>query len=738
MGQNSSTEKQAIKGLPTGTNRLLFAAHKLDLQAVIKQIKKGNQIHSKSPSGASVLHFAAANKAHGREIVKYLLSQNLNGIGLHTQDHNGAEPIHYAIHEGCFHTASDLLTIRGVDPELLHFSVQQNQLDFAKRLHEYYTNLIHSLDPYGRNVLHLAAQYADLKMCQWLIGIGLSADTVGVSSGDSVLHYAARNKAHGWEIILFLNRFMPTDLDINARNSSDETPLHAALKVENISAAINIHRLEADLGVKLDGENLLEFCVSHNVLSSAQFVVQYDRKNYDNGTRGQRNILLFAAEKAGVEMYEWIAVQRFKNSAAQDDAKRNALHYAALNEHHGAEVIHYFVFQKGLNVNRKDSSGRTPLCIALEAGSTDCAMQLILSGASLQVNNANILHHCILHNKLEGAKFVHEKFPNMINESNSNGLTAFLSAVVHADVEMCQWLIDQGAGIQPSDANALHYASSNETHGKEIVPFLVSQGWNVNRENKFQETPLYRALIIAENFEVAKTLMELGATLDTQAGNENILVSCIRLKKFDCADFILKNDESLINRLGARGETALHVAAEKYNQYTCIWLLKKGADVRALSSQGSSVLHFAAANKVGNSLKIFLLFTSLGLDVNEKNKLNETPLHVAIIKGNEDVVQELCKMGADLRVKINGENLLHFCARHKRLKSAKLLVAKERKLLKEVDSFGRTALHIAATSKDAEFCKWLIEEGINVNAVSKDGRKANLDPLSLRNFSSRR
>ncbi|XP_065346513.1 putative ankyrin repeat protein RF_0381 [Cloeon dipterum] len=706
-----------------GATSLHLAALNSDLKAVSKLVsKKGKATDATASSGESLLHFAACNKIHGREIVEYLLSTDLKGIDVRHKDINGAEPIHYAIFEVNLEVAQELLKKRGADLELLHLCITSKKLEFAKLIHVFDNELINCLDPEGNSALHLAAEFSDLETCQWLIGEGVKVDTYGVSSGDSVLHCAARNQTHGWEILHYLKPFILSELNINGRNNSDETPLHAALKTENIRAAEELKKLDADLKVELDGENPLEFCVTQNKLQSAKFIVKHDRQQIKD-ENGCRCTIHLAAEKTDKTFCKWLINEEKVDLFRTDNKHRNVLHYAILNETHGKQLIRLFLKNKNSVKSEQwpklmNDSRNPVLGVALKAENIIIVKELLRYGAKLEENN--LLHFCVLHNALESAKFVHEKYPKMLKERNQEGLTVFQSAVAHADVKMCKWLTELGLGKEPTENTALHYVSKNEKFGKEVTAYLYAIGLDVNATNKFEETPLYRALLTYENFDVAETLMQFGANLKEQVGNENILLSCIRMQRHDCAKFVLEKDQDLIRQAGARGETVLHFAAEKSELETCQWLVDKGADPKALSETGSSVVHFAASNKVGQGRNLVWYFHSLGLDINGTNNKKVTPLHCAIIKGNYDVVDELCRLDADLTVKIDGENLLHFCARHKRLKMAKLLLSKDRQLIKGVDSFGNSAHHVAKKVGDLEFCKWLVEQGVKVGNDAKD------------------
>ena len=80
-------------------------------------------------------------------------------------------------------------------------------------------------------------------------------------------------------------------------------------------------------------------------------------------------------------------------------------------------------------------------------------------------------------------------------------------------------------------------------------------------------------------------------------------------------------------------------------------LIKRGADPSLKSSNGSTALHFAARR--GNDQITELLLGHAKVDVNAKDLSLMSPLHLACISGNADMVKMLLDKGADLRAKTN-------------------------------------------------------------------------------------
>ena len=111
-----------------------------------------------------------------------------------------------------------------------------------------------------------------------------------------------------------------------------------------------------------------------------------------------------------------------------------------------------------------------------------------------------------------------------------------------------------------------------------------------------------------------------------------------------------------------------------------------------------------------------------GADLATANVQMNTPLHVAIIGGQDATARLLVDAGTDLRKQNTaGKTPLHLAVRHNRRAIVELLLAKNADIESQ-DSFRRTPLHQEAREHDnPEMVRLLIEKGANVNAKDSEG-----------------
>eukprot|EP01102_Stenamoeba_stenopodia_P003992 TRINITY_DN14124_c0_g1_i1.p1 TRINITY_DN14124_c0_g1~~TRINITY_DN14124_c0_g1_i1.p1 ORF type:complete len:948 (-),score=229.86 TRINITY_DN14124_c0_g1_i1:61-2904(-) len=192
----------------------------------------------------------------------------------------------------------------------------------------------------------------------------------------------------------------------------------------------------------------------------------------------------------------------------------------------------------------------------------------------------------------------------------------------------------------------------------------------LNQRDAYLQTPLH---IVAssskeDQFEVAKLLIAKGADLNSQDKN---------------------------------GWTALHCSASRGHYKTVEVLLQsKGIDALIKNNDGNGALHYLVRSYTGTNYPperyaslLNLAFEKCGsAAVYSKNKLGETPLHSAALKGNNNAVATLLSAYSLVDIPNNhGERPLHYAVMAGKAETVKLFIDKQcdpwLKSLKNVTSF---------------------------------------------------
>lgn len=330
------------------------------------------------------------------------------------------------------------------------------------------------------------------------------------------------------------------------------------------------------------------------------------------------------------------------------------------------------LIDKGANVELLSKAGETALMRAA-IKSPEVVKLLVDKGANLLPrqqpqfkSSQNALDYAALNGNIEGAKLILAKATTLGIKKEIIRVSLHW-AVIGNQLEMAKYLLSEGAYVEGDD-DLGGYTPLMETSSLEMVELLLKNGANVNAKNKFNYTPLHKAVF---NFmgadpdekqytKIVNLLIEKGANLDAQDGN---------------------------------GTTPL-MGAVKNSKLTKL-LIAKGAKLDIQNTNGETALIFAvkggllkvvlAMPVTGSFLDATKLLISKGADVNKQDKWGKTALmHAAgavTAQGNKystytSALTLLLKAGAKLEIEDQeGHTALYWAYRYNRTKSGDLLLA---------------------------------------------------------------
>ncbi|XP_065344386.1 putative ankyrin repeat protein RF_0381 [Cloeon dipterum] len=458
----------------------------------------------------------------------------------------------------------------------------------------------------GLPLMCSAAKITDADVCRRLLDEG--ADLDATDSGITALHYAAMNKRHGEALV---ELFVSWGLRVNQKDDLDEEPIHFALRAKNFQVAKLLLELKYTANGEQKRNNLLHFCIKEHNLSAAKHVLEFDKTMLQERGEHGKTAFHLAAEFSDLQMCKWLVGQGASPKELDAKNKASAMHFAAFNMAHGADLTLYLISFR-LNVNQRDRFDETPLHYALKTGNLAAAEQLLMFGASLDVlrSNENLLLYSVVANRLPSASFVYLKKPHLLHGTDDTARNALHFAAEFSDLETCRWLLDQGVDLHAVENNGLsvlHFTGYNFPFGSELVEFLVSRGLDVNgRKSEAHRTPLHCALEYG-NTGVAAELVRLGARLDVRFSEMDLLHFCVDNGNMAGARFVHQHCPELVRA----GKDALHCAARKANLDMCRWLIESGADPHILADNGASLLDYFDPGVLQNECKSYL--SSLGV-----------------------------------------------------------------------------------------------------------------------------
>ncbi|XP_014230211.1 uncharacterized protein LOC106654725 [Trichogramma pretiosum] len=173
------------------------------------------------------------------------------------------------------------------------------------------------------------------------------------------------------------------------------------------------------------------------------------------------------------------------------------------------------------------------------------------------------------------------------------------------------------------------------------------------------------------------------------------------------------------------GDTPLHVALDNYNHRTAELLLKNGANPNLANKNGLTALHVMCKTTSEDMNVLFDLCDDKykPVQIDARDKSGNTPLHLALGRNNQKVVELLLRRGADLSAaNAEGFTPLHrICQNEWDHGSANLLFKiceEEHRTLEidAVDNLGRTPLQWAVASLLPKVINILLDHGADLSS----------------------
>ncbi|KAL7307157.1 hypothetical protein TKK_0000881 [Trichogramma kaykai] len=251
-----------------------------------------------------------------------------------------------------------------------------------------------------------------------------------------------------------------------------------------------------------------------------------------------------------------------------------------------------------------------------------------------------------------------------IDAKDESGNTPLLLALYHGNKRVARSLLSRGADPDLAGAGGLtplHVIGKRrrDVDGLAELFFEVLDDMRktarLDARDDWGWTPLHWTVRFG-NKDGASLLLRRGAdvNLANNEGSTPLHISSKGYGRFDTTKMLLDDEECEVDARDRWGNTALHLALGHSQSRAAESLLRRDADPNAANEEGETPLHVVCAMYRSNDL--LEMFFEVNDDIQKivqvdaKDKLGDTPLHLALRLNNKKMAECLLRRGADINL----------------------------------------------------------------------------------------
>ncbi|KAL7950549.1 ankyrin repeat-containing domain protein [Trichoderma barbatum] len=688
-------------------------------------LESGARADIQDDFGRTALHFAVSNCP---QLIRSLMDQN--DLVAFIADRDGCTPLHVATKHASLEATSILLEALGQVDRLSHaISAKDNTgktaLQYAaERGCEEISRCLASAKYKGyaemddiERAAELAAMNGHLKTLRAIVDqecirkFGSQVLNAAACSNQLLVVYcllqngaSPNEKLKDGHIILsnalakglteVVRALLEYGSDINAADSSGQTPLHCA----------------AEHGMC----EIAEILFAHKSITGQQ-------ANIDAPDRYRYTPLHYAARAGEREMVE-LLLQNKASTNHQSHRGETPLHVAV-----EYPTVVRLLAEAGSRLDALTLYESTPLHFAVIKGSLESAKVLLEQGASwdtVDYENNSPLRYAIVANDVTIVEAIIQhrlKLKKCVEISWADLKSAMVPSARRIMEFLVKWLPSILSMKDDNDNTPLHAAAECSDVG--ILALLLDAGSDIDALNNNKETPLFRSIAL-NKVDNLRFLMKRGGNVNqSRAEGRTLLHDAAFLGHVEGAVALL-DAGAILNKPDARQMTPLYLAAQQCKAEMVELLLKKGADPNMTTAGGWSPLQssISSDDPENSGAQICDLLISYNANINHQAGGLWTALQLAVDWNKEYAMEVLLENGADPNIaQEDGLTAFHISfecgVTNLMLDHPKAGIIDLEKMTRN----GKAPIHLAVEEGECEIVELLLNKGVNFKAKTIQG-----------------
>lgn len=412
------------------------------------------------------------------------------------------------------------------------------------------------------------------------------------------------------------------------------------------------------------------------------------------------------------------------------DSKAQDLLFVAAAENKPATAA--LLLQKGANPEFKNAQDETPLLIATQKGSKEVIELFLRKNQNLATSTASILSVVGDDNYALAETFL--KSGANVETANRKGDNLLMIALNNGSQDMTELMLQYGADVNVENVareTPLVYAAYQRMD--KAISQLVDRSADTQKALNFlsgrdSEASRYltgQLLDIAiekNDTKLTKLALEFNDDLPLTlhpSGTSNLLYA-LGLGKVDICNALLDAPLTVNQELAGGSYLLLEMTRAGATALVRKLIEEKQASFSVFDDKKQSALHLAASK--GNREMVSLLISAKH-PLEDKERLGNTPLHIALMEGKIDIANQLLDAGANANaVNVRGVQPIHFAVAQRDKELVARLITQHGVDANTRGESGMTPLHYAADQGDMDIAQFLMAQGGDTKAVDDFNR----------------
>jgi ankyrin repeat protein len=686
-----------------GKTPLQYAITKGQKSLALLFVHSGADVNQKGDDGKSLLHLA-----YNRESVDLLISKK---IEINTTDQNGKTPLYDSLLNGHEVVAGTLINCGANLAQeekdfLLANAAIKGHFAVLKLLCQQGANVT-QLNDAGKNLTYLALHNNKVEIAEFLLERGV---TISAEEKDFLLHLAA---TEGYLQVAAL--LIEQGANLQQLGDNGKTLLYLALN----RGQKEVSKLLVQKGLKLtmqEEELLVQEAIKHGNNKLIELLVDSTAFDINKPDSQGKVPLHYAVEKGDMRQVGCF----LEKGAVIDLVNKDELLSHTIKEGHNQ--VAKWLIGKGVDIDKA-------LVVAVSSGNYVVTEALIKLGANiLQLDDSgnNLLCHAA---SPKIANLLISKSPELKNQVASSGKVALITAIKNNNKEVAELFVNQGMEISQEEKNALlNDAITFKHHGS--TELLINYGAHVNQlENNPLHTAAKcgnmaaAKLLLSKGGDIRKADKTGKMAVEYAAGEKITEFLAFSILKDSIAQYKVDKDFHTalsklpnINARDEEGKTILIHAATRYHGDSINQILTKSPDLNIADDTGKNALYYllyGAAYGYQCPLELAQMLINKGAKLEDIYKAEL--LRSAALKDMPEIAEILYKMGAN----IQEAYLFHHAGGPKIVNWA----LGKKVDINQVDSSGKNALHssLHISRNYSKIPKILLDNGIRIEEEDKNG-----------------